>query len=74
MIPEELEKAILPDRPSLVVFAIGTTFKGGIDEIDELNAVFDKYPAMAGTCVEHSLFHIWRNHLEKPFTAVRRIF
>ena len=46
MIPEELEKAIVPDKPALVIYAIGTTFKGGVDNIDELNAVFAKYPNM----------------------------
>jgi histidine decarboxylase len=46
MIPEELDKAIVPDKPALVVYAIGTTFKGGIDDMKALNAVFDKYPNM----------------------------
>ena len=42
MIPEELEKAIDPARPALVVFAIGTTFKGGVDDMDALNAIIEK--------------------------------
>ncbi|MCR5357197.1 MAG: aminotransferase class V-fold PLP-dependent enzyme [Lachnospiraceae bacterium] len=46
MDPAELEKAIVPDRPALVVFAMGTTFKGGIDDMDALNAVLAKYPEM----------------------------
>lgn len=47
MIPEELEKAIIPDKPALIVYAIGTTFKGGIDDMKKLNAVLAKYPEMA---------------------------
>jgi histidine decarboxylase len=47
MIPEELDKAINPDRPALVVYAMGTTFKGGVDDQDKLNAVLAKYPDMA---------------------------
>ena len=47
MIPEELEKALVPDRPALVVFAMGTTFKGGVDDMYALNAVLAKYPDMA---------------------------
>ena len=44
MIPAELEKALIPEKPALVVFAVGTTFKGGTDDMDALNAVLDKYP------------------------------
>ena len=43
MIPEELEKALIPGRPALVIYALGTTFKGGIDDMDELNAVLDRH-------------------------------
>ena len=46
MIPEELEKALKPDQPALVVYAMGTTFKGGVDDMDALNAVLAKYPDM----------------------------
>ena len=42
MIPEELEKAIDPSRPALIVFALGTTFKGGVDDMDALNAIIEK--------------------------------
>lgn len=44
MIPEALEKALVPDRPALMVYAMGTTFKGGIDDQDALNAVLAKHP------------------------------
>jgi len=47
MIPEELEKAIDPERPALMVYAMGTTFKGGVDDQDALNAVLAKFPSMA---------------------------
>ena len=46
MIPDELEKAIIPDRPALIVYAMGTTFKGGIDDMDALDAVLAKYPSV----------------------------
>jgi len=44
MIPEEFEKALDTSRPCLVVYAMGSTFKGAIDDIDALNAVLDKHP------------------------------
>ncbi len=44
MIPAELEKALVPGRPALMVFAMGTTFKGGVDDQDALNAVLAKHP------------------------------
>jgi histidine decarboxylase len=47
MIPEEFEKSLITDRPALVVYAMGTTFKGGIDDQKALNAILAKYPEMA---------------------------
>lgn len=44
MIPAELEKALVPDRPALMVYAMGTTFKGGVDDQAALNAVLAKHP------------------------------
>ncbi len=46
MIPEELEKALKPGRPALMVFAMGTTFKGGVDDQEALNAVLAKHPSI----------------------------
>ena len=46
MIPEELDKAIDPTRPCLIVYAMGSTFKGAIDDQAALNAVLAKYPGM----------------------------
>lgn len=43
MIPEELEKALDTSRPVLIVYAMGSTFKGAIDNMEELNAVIDKH-------------------------------
>ena len=47
MIPEELEKALDPTRPALMVYAMGSTFKGAIDDMEASNAVLAKYPDMA---------------------------
>ena len=44
MIPEEFEKLLKKDRPALMVYAMGTTFKGGIDDQDKINAILAKYP------------------------------
>ena len=46
MIPEELEKSLDHTRPVLMVYAMGSTFKGAIDDMDALNAVLDKYPEL----------------------------
>jgi len=47
MIPEELEKALDLKRPVLMVYAMGSTFKGAIDDMQALNAVLAKYPNLA---------------------------
>lgn len=44
MIPEELEKALDLSRPVLMIYAMGSTFKGAIDDQEALNAVLDKHP------------------------------
>lgn len=44
MIPEEFEKLLVKDRPALIVFAMGTTFKGGIDNQEQINSILAKYP------------------------------
>lgn len=46
MIPEELEKVLDPSRPCLMVYAMGSTFKGAVDNQKALNAVLEKYPEM----------------------------
>ena len=47
MIPEELEKALDLTRPALIVYAMGSTFKGAIDDMEALNAVLAKHPNLA---------------------------
>lgn len=44
MIPAELEKALDTSRPVLIVYAMGSTFKGAIDDMPALNAVLDSHP------------------------------
>lgn len=43
MIPEELEKALDTSRPVLIVYAMGSTFKGAIDDMHALNAIIDRH-------------------------------
>lgn len=49
MIPEELEKELDTSRPVLMVYAMGSTFKGAIDNMTELNAVLARHPEIPGT-------------------------
>lgn len=42
MLPEDLEKQLDPTRPVLMIYAVGTTFKGAIDNQKELNKVIEK--------------------------------
>ena len=46
MIPEAFEKALVPDRPALVVYAMGTTFKGGVDDRPALDAILARHPSI----------------------------
>lgn len=46
MIPEEFEKVLDTSRPCLMIYAMGSTFKGAIDDQTELNKILDKYPGM----------------------------
>lgn len=46
MIPGEFEKLLVKDRPALMIYAMGTTFKGGIDDQEAINAVLAKYPSI----------------------------
>lgn len=43
MIPEELEKSLDTSRPVLIVYAMGSTFKGAINDMETLNAVLDRH-------------------------------
>ena len=64
MIPQELEKALDHSRPVLMVYAMGSTFKGAIDDMDALNAVLDKYPEL--TVFRHLDAALFGGYL--PFT------
>ena len=47
MIPEDFEEKLDPERPALVVYSIGTTFKGGVDDQATLNKVLEKVKPVA---------------------------
>ena len=47
MIPEEFEKVLDPSRPCLMIFAMGSTFKGAIDDQRAINAILARYPQTA---------------------------
>lgn len=46
MDPEALRQVIDPTHPCLILFAYGSTFRGAIDPIAELNQVLAQYPEM----------------------------
>ena len=48
MIPEELEKELDTSRPVLIVYAMGSTFKGAIDDMQKLNEVLNRHPEIPG--------------------------
>lgn len=53
----EFEKALDPTRPALVIIAMGTTFKGGIDNAQQINAVLErKKPIAVYRHVDAALF------------------
>ena len=46
MRPDALEAALDPSRPCLIIYAMGSTFKGAIDDQPALNAVLARHPEM----------------------------
>jgi len=80
MIPEELEKAIEEDKPAIIVYAIGTTFKGGVDDMPTLNAVLAKFPklvvyrhldaALFGGYLPYSEYSDLLNRKVNPFDSI----
>lgn len=44
MIPDSLEAVLVTSRPALMVYAMGSTFKGAIDDQKALNAVLASHP------------------------------
>ena len=69
MIPEELEKALDTKRPALMVYAMGSTFKGAIDDMETLNAVLAKHLEMA--VYRHVDAALFGGYL--PFTEHRKM-
>ncbi len=65
MIPEELENALDSTRPALMVYAMGSTFKGAIDDMEALNAVLEKHSEIA--VYRHVDAALFGGYL--PFTA-----
>lgn len=80
MDPDEFRKALVPERPALVVYAMGTTFKGGIDDMDALNAVLDEFPdmqvyrhidaALFGGYIPHTKYRDILNRKVHPFDSI----
>lgn len=69
MIPEELEKSLDISRPALMVYAMGSTFKGAIDDQDALNAVLDRHPEIE--VYRHVDAALFGGYL--PFTAYKEL-
>ena len=68
MIPEELEKSLDTSRPALIIYAMGSTFKGAIDDIPTLNAVLADHPELPGI-YRHVDAALFGGYL--PFTRYR---
>ena len=68
MIPEEFEKALDTSRPALVVYAMGSTFKGAIDDMNAINAVLNRHPELPGV-YRHVDAALFGGYL--PFTEYR---
>lgn len=47
MVPDSLEKVLDPTRPCLIVYAMGSTFKGAIDDQKALEDVLARHEGMA---------------------------
>ncbi|MBR5385005.1 MAG: aminotransferase class V-fold PLP-dependent enzyme [Bacteroidales bacterium] len=70
MIPEELEKALDTSRPVLIIYAMGSTFKGAIDDMEALNAVLDRHTELPAV-YRHVDAALFGGYL--PFTGHRRM-
>ena len=70
MIPEELEKSLDTSRPVLIVYAMGSTFKGAIDDMEALNAVLDRHPEIPAV-YRHVDAALFGGYL--PFTEHRQM-
>lgn len=67
MIPDKLDQALVSDRPALIIYAMGTTFKGGVDNQYALNAVLKKHPSI--TVYRHIDAALFGGYL--PYTDYR---
>ena len=80
MIPAEFEKLLVKDRPALIIFAVGTTFKGGTDDQKAINSVLAKYPdievyrhvdaALFGGFLPYTEYHDTVNRKAQPFDSI----
>ena len=70
MIPDSLEKVLVTSRPALMVYAMGSTFKGAIDDQKSLNAVLDAHPEIPGV-YRHVDAALFGGYL--PFTPYRSL-
>ncbi len=64
MLPAAFRQALDPARPALVVYSMGTTFKGAMDDQNAINAILDEHPVAVYRHVDAALFGGYL-----PFTA-----
>ena len=69
MIPDSLEEALDTTRPALMVYAMGSTFKGAIDDMETLNEVLARHPEMP--VYRHVDAALFGGYL--PFTQFRKM-
>ncbi len=69
MIPGELEKSLDPTRPALIIYAMGSTFKGAVDDQKALQEVFDRHPEIP--VYRHVDAALFGGYL--PFTEYRNL-
>jgi len=75
MIVSEFEKALDPSRPALVVIAMGTTFKGAIDDQAAIDAVIrKKNPVAVFRHVDAALFGGYLPFTEYKDLVNRKVF
>jgi len=80
MIPSEFEKLLVKDCPALIIFAVGTTFKGGTDDQKAINSVLAKYPeievyrhvdaALFGGFLPYTEYQDTVNRKAQPFDSI----
>lgn len=74
MIPEEFEKLFDPTRPALIVYSMGTTFKGAIDDQEAINKIIEsKNPIAVYRHVDAALFGGYLPFSEYKFLIDRNV-